>query len=210
VAPAVFIPVAEDIGLIGPIGEFVLRTACREAEGWPDPVMVSVNVSARQLDLGQHFVSQVAAALRDSGLPTRLLELEIAESGLSRCPEETRILLRDLHELGVRIAIDNFGSGETSLRLPRTFPFDTIKIDQSFIRTMNSANDSAAMVRAIAALGSGLGMSVIAEGVETAGQARMVGADGCTDIQGYLISKPIPASGVAAVLDRDLTAVLAR
>jgi diguanylate cyclase (GGDEF)-like protein len=208
VPPAVFIPVAEDIGLIGPIGDWALHAACQDAASWPEPLLVSVNVLARQLDDEQHFISQVTAALRESGLPTRRLELEMTESALTRRPEETRILLRDLHELGVRIAMDNFGTGRGSLQQIRTLPFDTIKIDQSFIRSLDSNNDSGAVVRAVAALGTGLGMTVIAEGVETLNQARMVEADGCTEIQGYLVSKPLPAAGVEALLARDLAASL--
>src|SRR6185437_7726971 len=140
--------------------------------------------------------------------PTRRLELEITEAALTRHPRDARILLRDLHELGVRIALDNFGTGDTSLRHLRTHPFDTIKIDQSFTRSLDSNNDSGAVMRAIAALGTGLGMTVIAEGVETLAQARMAEAHGCTDIQGYLISKPVPAAAVQALLARDLTDVL--
>jgi len=208
VPPAVFIPVAEDIGLMGQLGDWALRAACRDAECWPEPLIVSVNVSARQLDDGQHFISQVAAALRESGLPTRRLELEITEPALTRRPDEARILLRDLHEIGVRIAIDNFGTGATSLQLLRTFPIDTIKIDQSLTRSLDSNNDSGAVMRAVAACGTGLGLAVIAEGVETINQARMARTDGCTDIQGYLVSKPIPATGVDALLARDLSTLL--
>ncbi len=210
VPPDVFIPIAEDIGMIGPLGDWVLHAACREAESWPDPLVVSVNVSARQLDDEQHFISQVTSALRESGLPTRRLELELTEAAVTRRPEEARVLLRDLHELGVRIAMDNFGAGRASLRDVRTFPFDTLKIDQSFIRSLDSNNDSGAVVRAIAALGTGLGMTVIAEGVETLSQARMVEADGCTDVQGYLVSKPVPVEDIPALLERDFSAMLRR
>ena len=205
VPPGLFIPVAEDIGMIGQIGDWALRTACQVAASWPDPLSVAVNVSARQLDDRQHFLAQVAAALRDSGLPTRRLELEITESALIRRPEEARQLLREIHDLGVRIAMDDFGTGYSSLRQLREFPFDTIKIDQSFIRSLDSDADSGALVRAIATLGSGLGMTVIAEGVETTGQARMVEADGCTEIQGFLISKPIAVAEIPALLARDLS-----
>jgi diguanylate cyclase (GGDEF)-like protein len=204
VPPSLFIPVAEDIGLIAQIGDWALRAACQDAVSWPEPLTVSVNVSARQLDDGQHFVSQVAAASRDSGLPARRLTLEITEAALTRHPEQARILLRDLHELGVRIALDDFGDGQASLRQVRTFPFDMIKIDRSFIRSLDSNNESGAMVRAVAALGNGLGMTVVAVGVETAAQARMVEADGCTEIQGFLIGKPIPAAGVDELLARNL------
>jgi diguanylate cyclase (GGDEF)-like protein len=210
VPPSVFIPVAEDIGLIGQIGDWALHVACRDATAWPEPLIVAVNVSARQLDDEQHFISQVASALRESGLPTRRLELEMTETALTRRPDEARILLRDLHELGVRIAMDNFGSGCASLRHFLTFPFDTVKIDRSFTRSLDSNNESGAMMRGVAALGTGLGMTVIAEGVETRNQARMVEADGCTEIQGYLVSRPVPAEEVAALLAREWTGVLTR
>jgi len=209
VPPSSFLPVAEDIGLIGPIGDWALRAACQDAASWPDPLTVAVNVSARQLDDGQHFISQVAAALRDSNLPTRRLELEITEATLTRRPDEARILLRDLHELGVRIAMDDFGTGHASLQQLRTFPFDTIKIDRSFIHSLDSNNESGAVVRSIAALGAGLGMTVIAEGVETVTQSRMVEADGCVEIQGPLVGKAVPASGIDDVLARDMSAVFA-
>lgn len=208
VSPAVFIPVAEEIGLIAPIGDWALRTACRDAASWPDPLFVSINVSARQLEDGQHFNSQVAAALRETGLPSRRLELEMTEAALAQRRDDSRILLRDLHELGVRIAVDNFGTGEISLRRLRSFPFDTIKVDQSLTRSLGSNNDSGAVMRAIAAMGAGMGMTVVAEGVETLGQARMVEADGCTELQGYLVSKPVPAGEVGVVLGKDWGTVM--
>jgi diguanylate cyclase (GGDEF)-like protein len=207
VPPAVFIPVAEDIGLIGELGDWALQAACHDAAAWPDPLFVSVNVSARQLDDGHHFIARVAAALRESGLPTHRLELELTEAALSGRPEESRVLLRELHELGVRLALDNFGIGCASLGHMRAFPYDTVKIDQSFTRSSGGNEEAAAMLRAIAAVGVGLGMTVTAEGVETPGQARMVQADGCSEIQGYLVSQPIPAADVAALLARDLTEV---
>jgi diguanylate cyclase (GGDEF)-like protein len=209
VPPGVFIPVAEDIGIINQIGDWALRTACRDAMAWPDPLTVAVNVSPKQLGHGQHLISQVVAALRDVGLPTRRLELEITESALTRHPDDSRTLLRELHDLGVRIAMDDFGTGYSSMGQLRTFPFDVIKIDQSFIWSLDSNNDSGAVVRAIATLGAGLGMSVIAEGVETRNQARMVEIDGCSDIQGFLISRAVPAEDVEALLTLDVAALLA-
>ncbi len=205
----VFGPVAEDIGLTGPIGDWALRTACRDAVSWPEPLTVALGVSARQLDDGQHFISQVAGALRESGLPTRRLELGLTEGVLTKRPEQARIVLRDLHELGVRLVMDDFGAGDISLRQLRSFPFDTIKIVASFVRSLDSDDESGAAVRAIAMFGSGLGMTVVADGVETPNQARMVSADGCTELQGNLISEPIPASAVRALLARDLVVTIA-
>ncbi len=208
VPPGLFIPVAEDIGLIGQLGDFLLRAACQDAARWPDPITVAVNVSGRQLDSGQKFVAEVQGALQVSGLPARRLELEITEAALTRRPEDVHTVLRDLHDLGIRITMDNFGSGNSSLRQLRMFPFDTIKIDQSFVRTLDSRADSGALIRAVATLGQGLGMAVIAEGVETSNQARMVAADGCSGIQGFLISRPVAAAEAAALLTKDVSHVL--
>ena len=208
VPPRLFIPVAEDIGLIGQLGDWALRTACRDAATWPEPLTVSVNVSARQIDNGQRFLSEVAAALRDSGLPARRLEVEVTEAALIRRPEEARAVLRDLHEMGVRIAMDNFGAGLSSLGQLRDYPFDAVKIEQTYIRTLDSSADASAVVRAIATLGRGLGLAVIAQGVETRNQARMVEADGCTGIQGFLIGRAVPAADVLPLLQCDVAALL--
>jgi diguanylate cyclase (GGDEF)-like protein len=208
VSPAVFIPVAEDIGTIHQIGDWALRTACLEAASWPAPLTVAVNVSGKQLDDGRHLMSTVVAVLQESGLPAERLELEITESALTRHPDAGRTMLQDLHDLGVRISMDDFGTGYSSLGRLRTYPFDTIKIDQSFVRSLNSSSDSVAFVRAIAILGAGLGMAVIAEGVETRTQARMVEVDGCTDIQGFLISRPVPAADIPGLLALDLATIL--
>lgn len=205
VPPSLFIPVAEEIGVIRSIGVWALRTACHDAAAWPEPVSVSVNVSFRQLEEGRAFVTEVVEALRSSGLPARRLELELTETALIRRPDDVRALLGELHGLGVRLAMDDFGAGDMAVRQIRTFPFDSIRIDQSFIRTLDSGADSGAVVRAIATLGAGLGMSVVAEGVETRHQALIVRGDGCTDIQGYLISRPVPVTEVPGLLTRDLS-----
>jgi diguanylate cyclase (GGDEF)-like protein len=209
VPPALFIPVAEDIGLISAWGECALRLACHDAAAWPDPLTVAVNISGRQLDEGQTLVNQVLEALRASGLPPRRLELEITEHALLRRPDEARAVLRELHDLGIRIVMDNFGSGHSSLRQLRACPFDTIKIDQSFIHSLTNNEESSAIVRSIAILGTGLGMAVLAEGVETRGQARMVAAGGCTDVQGFLLSEPVAVGKVPSVLARGVARQLA-
>lgn len=208
VPPGLFIPVAEDIGLIASLGEQILRTACHDAVAWPEPLTVAVNISVRQLETGPAFVSHVLETLRESGLPPRRLELEITEGALLRRPDEIHAVLRDLHDAGVRITLDNFGSGLGSMRQLRGFPFDTVKIDQDFVQTLDSNEASVAIVRAVATLGAGLGLHVIATGVETIGQARLVRAYGCSGIQGFLIYTPVVAAAVPSVLARDIAAVL--
>jgi len=190
VSPLEFIPVAEDTGIINSIGEWVLRTACREAASWSGARNVSVNVSAIQFK-NPNFVTTVMSALAESGLDPRRLELEITESVLLDARGTALAMLEALREIGVRVALDDFGTGYSSLGYLRSFPFDRIKIDQSFVR--GAANDQVghAIVRAIASLGQSLGMQTVAEGVETPEQMARITADGCTDVQGYLISRPI-------------------
>jgi diguanylate cyclase (GGDEF)-like protein len=208
VPQSVFIEAAEDIGLMGRIGDRALRDVCRDAALWPEPISVAVSVHAAQLASGQHFVSLVSTALRESRLPARRLELMIAEPILVRHGEEALILLRDLHDLGVRISLDDFGSGPTSLRQARTFPFDAIRIDRALIRAMDSSNDADAMVRAIAAMGCGLGVPVVARGVATKAQARMAEAVGCSEIRGYLVGGPVAAEAVPLVIESEVGEVL--
>ena len=199
VSPADFIPLAEELGLIGPIGEWVLRKACREAASWPDRLRVAVNVSAVQFR-NANLCKQVSAALAESGLEPGRLELEITESVLLCDHFSVLGELHKLREMGVRVSMDDFGTGYSSLSYLHSFPFDKIKIDQSFVRgAINEAN-STAIVRAIAALGRSLGMTTTAEGVETDAQLDRVSEAGCTDIQGYLISRPLPPEGVAPFL----------
>ena len=191
VSPADFIPLAEEIGLIAPIGEWVIRTACREAADWPQKLSVAVNVSAVQFH-SPSLVSTIISALAESGLDPRRLELEITESVLLGEHRTALDMLHKIREMGVRVSMDDFGTGYSSLSYLRSFPFDKIKIDQSFIRGLPDDSSNAAIVRAIAALGQSLGMTTVAEGVETETQLAHVAAAGCTHVQGYLIGRPLP------------------
>jgi predicted signal transduction protein with EAL and GGDEF domain len=199
VSPLDFIPVAEDTGIITSIGEWVVRTACLEAAKWPGAHNVSVNVSAIQFK-SANLVETILSALRDSGLDPRRLELEITESVMLDAGGPAVAVLRDLRDIGVRVALDDFGIGYSSLGYLRSFPFDRIKIDQSFVR--GAANDAVgrAVVRAVSALGQSLGMATVAEGVETEEQLARIAADGCTDVQGYLISQPMPPEHIESFL----------
>ncbi|GIX10247.1 EAL domain-containing protein [Elioraea sp.] len=199
VSPVEFIPVAEELGLIVPIGAWMLRRACADAAAWPDGIRVAVNVSAVQFR-DPALVATVATALADSGLPASRLEIEITESLLLEDEAATGALLHRLRGLGVRIAMDDFGTGYSSLGYLRSFPFDKIKIDQSFIRDLDSKPDSRAIVRAIAALGRSLGMRTTAEGVETGAILEILRTEGCTEAQGYLFSRPCAAERVPALL----------
>ncbi len=199
VSPLEFIPVAEDTGIIASIGEWVLRTACLEAATWPGAHKVSVNVSAIQFK-SPNLVATIMSALGESGLDPRRLELEITESVMLDAGGKALAMLQNLREIGVRVALDDFGIGYSSLGYLRSFPFDRIKIDQSFVR--GSSNDAVgrAIVRAIASLGQSLGMATVAEGVENEEQMARVVSDGCTDVQGNLISRPIPPEQIGSFL----------
>ena len=203
VSPVDFIPIAEETGLIVDIGEWVLRTACVEAMNWPGSPRVAVNVSPMQFGDGRRLAVAVKQALTVSALPPNRLEVEITESSLLRSDQGVLETLHRLRELGVRIAMDDFGTGYSSLSQLVTFPFDKIKIDQSFVRGAAASAGGGAIVRAIAALGHSLGMATIAEGVETQEQATRVRSDGCTAMQGYLVSRPIPGAQVVEML-RDI------
>jgi len=202
VPPDVFIPVAEEIGCIDALGEWVLGAACKEAARWPAPLSVAVNVSPRQLEDGARLLDAVHAALKASGLSPERLELEITESSLLLPDAPVLETLHHLRGAGVQIAMDDFGTGYSSLSQLRSFPFNKIKIDRSFIADLDTNDDAAAVLRAITALGSELRMSTIAEGVETVGQAARVAADGCTYIQGYLLSRPMPPADIDAFLNQ--------
>jgi len=203
VSPAEFIPVAEEIGLIVPMGQWALNQACKEAAGWPEGVKVAVNLSPVQFRSGT-LVHAVINALHQSGLAARRLELEITESILLQNNKTTLAILHDLRDLGVHIAMDDFGTGYSSLSYLRSFPFDKIKIDQSFIRDLCGTHDSLTIVRAVTGMGTSLGMVTTAEGVETHEQLAHLCAECCTEVQGYLLSRPCPAGEVAGLLRRSL------
>jgi diguanylate cyclase (GGDEF)-like protein len=201
VSPAEFIPIAEELGLIVPLGEWVLRRACEEAARWPDGLKVAVNVSAVQFTSAS-IVTAVREALRRTGLPGRRLELEITESVLVANPGATTAILHSLRALGVRVAMDDFGTGYSSLSYLRSFPFDKIKIDQSFVRDLCVKDGTDFIVRAVIGLGASLGMTTTAEGVETEAQLAQLRAEGCDEVQGYLFSRPVPVTEVTAVIRR--------
>jgi diguanylate cyclase (GGDEF)-like protein len=199
VSPGAFIPVAEEMGLIVQLGEWALRQACAEALDWPDEIRVSVNLSPLQFSKGS-LVSTVMNALASSGLPASRLELEITESVLLEKSERNIAILNQLRDLGVRISMDDFGTGYSSIGYLRSFPFDKIKIDQSFVRDLLVDERSLAIVRAIAGLGVSFGMTTTAEGVETEAQMRCLNLEGCIEVQGYLYSKPVPANEIGELL----------
>jgi predicted signal transduction protein with EAL and GGDEF domain len=189
IAPDVFIPIAEECGLILQIGEWVLREACREAARWAHPLKVAVNVSAIQLH-NANFTQLVHEVLFQTGLSPNRLELEITETALIRDLNRALSTLRQLKGLGVRIAMDDFGTGYSSLSNLRAFPFDKIKIDASFIRSVNEGGQAAAIVRAVLGLGRGLDLPVLAEGVETAAELAFLSAETCQEVQGYFLGRP--------------------
>jgi diguanylate cyclase (GGDEF)-like protein/PAS domain S-box-containing protein len=199
VSPAEFIPIAEENGLIVPIGEWVLRTACATAATWPD-LTVAVNLSPVQFR-SRGLVTMVTSALAEAGLPPHRLELELTETALLDDSESTIEILHQLRALGVRVSLDDFGVGYSSLSYLRRFPFDRIKIDRSFVGTISESPESVAIVRTIASLGSVLGVETTAEGVETIEQLDFVRECGCTAVQGYYFGKPSPAAEVGRVIE---------
>jgi diguanylate cyclase (GGDEF)-like protein len=199
VMPDDFIPLAEEIGLIGSIGAWVLKKACNEALNWPGDIAVAVNLSALQFKNGR-VVLDVISALGESGLPARRLELEITETVLLRDTEATMVTLTQLKDLGTRIAMDDFGTGYSSLGYLQKFPFDKIKIDRTFVKDLLDKPESIAIVRAVSGLGNALGITTTAEGVETVGQLQKLRVEGCTEVQGYLFSKPRPAHELGSLL----------
>jgi diguanylate cyclase (GGDEF)-like protein len=202
VPPVEFIPVAEETGLINQIGEWVLRQACVEAASWPPDIALAVNLSPVQFK-NQNLAQLVVSALAHSGLPAQRLELEITEAVLLQNNEATLATLHRLRELGVRVAMDDFGTGYSSLSYLRSFPFDKIKIDRSFICDIADKDESGAIVQAVTSLASRLNMATTAEGVETEAQLQIVERLGCTEMQGYLYSRPVPAAKLAGLLRMD-------
>jgi EAL domain-containing protein (putative c-di-GMP-specific phosphodiesterase class I) len=199
ISPADFIPVAEEIGVIVPLGEWVLRQACRDAASWPGALKVSVNLSPAQFRSAD-LVKAVQTALTEAKLPPRRLELEITEGVLLAETEATIALLNQLHALGGQIAMDDFGTGYSSLSYFRSFRFDRIKIDRSFIRNLASDDSALAIIRAVAGLSASLGIATTAEGVETQAQLEQLRAEGYEDVQGFLFSPPRPASEIGEFL----------
>jgi diguanylate cyclase (GGDEF)-like protein/PAS domain S-box-containing protein len=213
IPPAEFIPIAEEIGLIVPLGEWVLRQACADAMLWPEDIKVAVNLSPIQV-MNQNLVAVVVGALAASGLAANRLEVEITESVLMQNSEATLATLHRLRELGVKISMDDFGTGYSSLSYLRSFPFDKIKIDRCFISGLATGDDSVAIVLAIAGLAKHLGIATTAEGVETRQQLQQVKALGCSEMQGFLFSPPRRIEEVMqlfrARLDKEAPAVPVR
>ena len=199
ISPLDFIPVAEEAGLIVPMGDWVLRKACAEAATWPGDLKVAVNLSPIQFKK-TGLLQSVISALAASGLSPSRLELEITETVLLQDSDATLAILHKLRSLGIGISMDDFGTGYSSLSYLRRFPFDKIKIDQSFICEMSDHDDSLAIVRAVIAMGSSLGIKTTAEGVETPEQFNHLKLEGCTEAQGYLLSPPRPATEVKGLL----------
>jgi diguanylate cyclase len=189
VSPSVFIPIAEDSGSILQIGEWVMREACREAASWPQALTIAINVSALQI-YNDGFVQLVHSILLETGLAPRRLELEITETALVRDLQRALNALRQVKALGVRIAMDDFGTGYSSLSNLRAFPFDKIKIDGTFVKSVNTNEQAATIVRAVLGLGRGLGLPVLAEGVETKAELAFLEKEQCSEVQGYFLGRP--------------------
>ena len=212
IPPVKFIPVAEEAGLIVPIGEWVMRTACRQNKAWQDaglPALpVSVNLSALQLKQA-NFVPMVANILSETGLEPRYLDLELTESMVMGKTESVIARLEELKALGIALSMDDFGTGYSNLGYLKSFPLDELKIDQSFVRDLPSNKDASAIAGAIVSMGRSLGLRIIAEGVETSAQAAFLSGTDCEHAQGYLYSKPLPADEFAAWLIANRAATMA-
>ncbi len=201
IPPSQFIPLAEESGLILPLGEWILRSACREAASWPHPLRIAVNLSPVQFQ-DSDLAGLVHGLLLETGLAPGRFEVEITEGVLIGDFARTVAILRRLKNLGVRIAMDDFGTGYSSLSYLQSFPFDKIKIDRAFISNLGRSPQSAAIVRAVIGLGRGLGVPIVAEGVETEEQRAFLAAESCDEVQGFLIGRPMPIAHYADVLGR--------
>ena len=202
ISPVAFIPLAEETGLIVPIGEWVIRQGCRDAAAWSEDIRLAVNVSAKQL-MSDNLLPTIVSAVAHAGIAPERLDIELTESVLMQDTAACLATLRALKEFGTRVSMDDFGTGYSSLSHLRSFPFDTIKIDQSFVRN-DDVDESRAIIRAIAAIGTHLKMETVAEGVETDEQLLQVTDCGCLTAQGYLISKPVPQGELQDVFARHL------
>jgi diguanylate cyclase (GGDEF)-like protein len=201
IPPSDFLPMAEQIGVLDAMGEWVLRTACREATKWPPGVVIAVNVAPSQLHTG-NFLETAKRALAASGLEGSRLELEITETAFLKNEDAVLATLRGLQELNIKIAMDDFGTGFASLSQLARFPFDKVKIDRSLAGFSGASPKHRAIVRAVSALTASLGMSCIAEGVETAEQCARLEEDGCGMVQGYLFGQPVPTAKLGEIIDR--------
>jgi EAL domain-containing protein (putative c-di-GMP-specific phosphodiesterase class I) len=215
VLPGQFIPIAEDCGLIRPIGGWVLREACQQAKAWADAGLptasMAVNVSAMELR-DESYVESLLVALDETGMDPKLLELELTESVLMTHAESAASILVTLREQGVQVAIDDFGTGFSSLSYLRKFPIDALKIDQSFVSQVTSAGDETSIVAAVISMARSLQLRVVGEGVETVDQLRFLQAQDCDEVQGYYFSRPVPHGEFAELLrsgiDRGLVGIL--
>ena len=203
VAPLKFIPLAEETGLIVPIGKWVLKTACLQNVAWQQEglprLSIAVNLTARQFS-DEHLLRDVGLILDETGMDPRLLELEITESLLMHDVEGALRVLTSLKRMGIRIAIDNFGSGYVSLSALKSFPLDTVKIDRSFIRDVESQAEDKALTGAVIAMGKSLSLTVVAQGVETRAQADYLRENACDELQGFYFAKPVPADQFEVLL----------
>jgi EAL domain-containing protein (putative c-di-GMP-specific phosphodiesterase class I) len=208
VSPAQFIPVAEDCGLILPIGTWVLRQACQQAQAWVAAGLpmgtMAVNISAMQLREGT-FVDSVFAILKETGLDPKFLEVELTESVLMKHAESTASILKALKARGVQVAVDDFGTGYSSLSYLRKFPIDALKIDQSFVSQITTVPDETIIVKAVVSMGRSLKLRVVAEGVETQEQLAFLQAHQCDEAQGYFFSRPVPPQQFAKLLKSGIT-----
>jgi EAL domain-containing protein (putative c-di-GMP-specific phosphodiesterase class I) len=208
IPPGKFIPVAEDCGLILPIGNWVLHEACRQVRTWADAGLslasIAVNISAIEFR-HEHFLDGVFTILQDTGLNPRRLELELTETVLMKRAESTESVLKNLRAGGVHLAVDDFGTGYSSLSYLRKFPVDSLKIDQSFIRQITATPDDTAIITAVIAMDRSLNLRVIAEGVETRAELEFLQAHRCDEAQGYYFSRPLPAQEFARLLRTGLS-----